>query len=133
MKVFNLIDPSQSDCYNPFVYVHNEKDVLTLIDNLIKNTTPRNASSNDPFWEKAEIALDSALMLYLISEAPPEERNFETMLYMMNFAEVREDDDQYRSPLDMLSARWRKSSRTMLPLSSIRFLSRRRARRQNLF
>ena len=102
MKVFNLIDPSQSDCYNPFVYVHNEKDVLTLIDNLIKNTTPRNASSNDPFWEKAEIALDSALMLYLISEAPPEERNFETMLYMMNFAEVREDDDQYRSPLDML-------------------------------
>ena len=87
---------------NPFVYVHNEKDVLTLIDNLIKNTTPRNASSNDPFWEKAEIALDSALMLYLISEAPPEERNFETMLYMMNFAEVREDDDQYRSPLDML-------------------------------
>ena len=96
------IDPSQSDCYNPFVYVHNEKDVLTLIDNLIKNTTPRNASSNDPFWEKAEIALDSALMLYLISEAPPEERNFETMLYMMNFAEVREDDDQYRSPLDML-------------------------------
>ena len=102
VKVFNLIDPSQSDCYNPFVYVHNEKDVLTLIDNLIKNTTPRNASSNDPFWEKAEIALDSALMLYLISEAPPEERNFETMLYMMNFAEVREDDDQYRSPLDML-------------------------------
>lgn len=95
VKVFNLIDPSQSDCYNPFVYVHNEKDVLTLIDNLIKNTTPRNASSNDPFWEKAEIALDSALMLYLISEAPPEERNFETMLYMMNFAEVREDDDQY--------------------------------------
>ena len=87
---------------NPFVYVHNEKDVLTLIDNLIKNTTPRNASSNDPFWEKAEIALDSALMLYLISEAPSEERNFETMLYMMNFAEVREDDDQYRSPLDML-------------------------------
>ena len=102
VKVFNLIDPSQSDCYNPFVYVHNEKDVLTLIDNLIKNTTPRNASSNDPFWEKAEIALDSALMLYLISEAPSEERNFETMLYMMNFAEVREDDDQYRSPLDML-------------------------------
>lgn len=63
-------------------------------------------------------------MLYLISEAPSEERNFETMLYMMNFAEVREDDDQYRSPLDMLSARWRKSSRTMLLSSSIRSSNR---------
>lgn len=102
VRVFNLIDPGQSDGYNPFAYIRSEKDVLTLIDNLIKNTTPRNASSNDPFWEKAEIALDSALMLYLVSEAPPEEQNFETMIYMMNFAEVREEDDQYRSPLDML-------------------------------
>ena len=102
VRVFNLVDPSQSDGYNPFAYIRNEKDVLTLIDNLIKNTTPRNASSNDPFWEKAEIALDSALMLYLVSEAPSEEQNFETMIYMMNFAEVREEDDQYRSPLDML-------------------------------
>ena len=102
VRVFNLIDPSQPDGYNPFSYIHSEKDVLTLIDNLIKNTTPRNASSNDPFWEKAEIALDSALMLYLVSEAPPEEQNFEMLIYMMNFAEVREEDDQYRSPLDML-------------------------------
>ena len=102
VRVFNLIDPSQSDGYNPFSYIHSEKDVLTLIDNLIKNTTPRNASSNDPCWEKAEIALDSALMLYLVSEAPPEEQNFEMLIYMMNFAEVREEDDQYRSPLDML-------------------------------
>ena len=102
VRVFNLIDPSQSDGYNPFSYIQSEKDVLTLIDNLIKNTTPRNASSNDPFWEKAEIALDSALMLYLVSEAPPEEQNFEMLIYMMNFAEVREEDDQYRSPLDML-------------------------------
>lgn len=102
VRVFTLIDPSQSDGYNPFSYIHSEKDVLTLIDNLIKNTTPRNASSNDPFWEKAEIALDSALMLYLVSEAPPEEQNFEMLIYMMNFAEVREEDDQYRSPLDML-------------------------------
>ena len=102
VRVFNLIDPSQSDGYNPFAYIRSEKDVLTLIDNLIKNTTPRNASSNDPFWEKAEIALDSALMLYLVSEAPVEEQNFETMIYMMQFAEVREEDEQYRSPLDML-------------------------------
>ena len=102
VRVFNLIDPGQSDGYNPFSYIRSEKDVLTLIDNLIKNTTPRNASSNDPFWEKGEIALDSAFMLYLVSEAPPEEQNFEMLIYMMNFAEVKEDDDQYRSPLDML-------------------------------
>ena len=102
VRVFNLIDPSQSDGYNPFAYIRSEKDVLTLIDNLIKNTTPRNAAGNDPFWERGEIALDSALMLYLISEAPPEEQNFEMLIYMMNFAEVKEDDDQYRSPLDML-------------------------------
>ena len=102
VRVFNLIDPSQSDGYNPFAYIRSEKDVLTLIDNLIRNTTPRSAAGNDPFWEKGEIALDSALMLYLISEAPPEEQNFEMLIYMMNFAEVKEDDDQYRSPLDML-------------------------------
>ena len=102
VRVFNLIDPSQSNGYNPFSYIHSEKDVLTLIDNLIKNTTPRNASSNDPFWERGEIALDSALMLYLVSEAPSEEQNFETLIYMMNFADVKEEDEQYRSPLDML-------------------------------
>ena len=102
VKVFNLIDPSQSDGYNPFRYLRDEKDALKLIDNLIKNTTPRNASSNDPFWEKAENALDSALMLYLMSEAPPEEQNFETMMLMMEYAQVREEDEQYRSPLDML-------------------------------
>ena len=102
VKVFNLIDPSQSDGYNPFAYLRDEKDALKLIDNLIKNTTPKNASSNDPFWEKAEIALESALMLYLMSEAPPEEQNVETMMYMMQNAQVREEDEQYRSPLDML-------------------------------
>lgn len=102
VKVFNLSDPNQSDGYNPFVYLRDEKDALKLIDNLIKNTTPKNSGNSDPFWEKAEIALDSALMLYLMSEAPPEEQNFETMLYMMQFAQVREEDDQYRSPLDML-------------------------------
>ena len=102
VKVFNLIDPSQSDCYNPFCYLRDEKDVLKLIDNLIKNTTPRNASSNDPFWEKSEIALDSALMLYLMYEAPPEEQNFATMLEMMEYADVREDDEGYSSPLDLL-------------------------------
>lgn len=71
VKVFDLINPENADCYNPFVYLRDEKDVLKLIDNFIKNTTPKTASSTDPFWEKAEIALDSALILYLLSEAPP--------------------------------------------------------------
>ena len=102
VKVFNLIDPSQSDGYNPFRYLRDEKDALKLIDNLIKNTTPKNSNNSDPFWEKAEIALDSALMLYLMSEAPPEEQNFETMMFMMQYAQVREEDEQYQSPLDML-------------------------------
>ena len=102
IKVFDLVHPRQSDGYNPFTYIRDDPDVLKLMDNLVKNTTPPKGASNDPFWEKAEIALDSALMLYLVSEAPPEEQNFEMLIYMMNFAEVREEDDQYGSPLDML-------------------------------
>ena len=102
VKVFDLINPENSDCYNPFVYLRDEKDVLKLIDNFIKNTTPKTASSTDPFWEKAEIALDSALILYLLSEAPPEEQNFETMMVMLEHAAVKEEDENYRSPLDVL-------------------------------
>lgn len=102
VKVFDLIHPDQSDGYNPFVYLRDEKDVLKLIDNLIKNTTPKNTAPNDPFWEKAEIALDTALMLYLMSEAPPEEQNFETMMFMLRCAEVREEDEGFQSPLDLL-------------------------------
>lgn len=77
IKVFNLIDPTNSDVYNPFVYIRSDEDVIKLISNLIQNTTPKGASQNDPFWEKSEIALDSALMLYLLHEAPPEEQTFE--------------------------------------------------------
>lgn len=102
VKVFDLINPENSDCYNPFVYVRDEKDVLKLIDNMIKNTTPKTAGSTDPFWDRAEVALDSALMLYLLSEAPPEEQNFETMMYMIEHAAVKEEDENYKSPLDLL-------------------------------
>ena len=100
--VFNLIDPSQSDGYNPFAYIRNEADVLKLMDNLIRNTTPKNANNSDPFWEKAEIALDSALMLYLLHEAPPYEQNLEMITYLLTCAQVREEDEQYQSPLDQL-------------------------------
>ena len=71
VKVFNLINPSDSDGYNPFTYIRTEEDVVKLISNLIQNTTPKNAQQSDPFWEKSEIALDTALMLYLLHEAPP--------------------------------------------------------------
>ena len=102
IKVFDLIHPSQSDGYNPFTYIRDEPDVLKLMDNLVKNTTPPKGASNDPFWEKAEIALDSALMLYLLSEAPKDEQNFEMLMFMLECARVMEEDDQYQSPLDLL-------------------------------
>ena len=102
VKVFNLNDPDNSDCYNPFRYIRDEKDVLRLIDNLIKNTTAKNATSADPFWEKSEVALDSALMLYLLSEAPPEEQNFSTLMYLLENAAVKEEDEEYQSPVDKL-------------------------------
>ncbi len=102
IKVFDLIHPRQSDGYNPFTYIRDDPDVLKLMDNLVKNTTPPKGASNDPFWEKAEIALDSALMLYLLYEAPAEEQNFEMLMFMLECARVMEEDDQYQSPLDLL-------------------------------
>lgn len=102
IKVFDLIHPRQSDGYNPFRYIREEPDVLKLMDNLVKNTTPPKGASNDPFWEKAEIALDSALMLYLLSEAPKEEQTFEMLMFMLNSAQASEEDEQFQSPLDLL-------------------------------
>ena len=102
IKVFDLIDPVNSDSFNPFPYIKDDKDAMKLVNNLIKNTTPKNASNSDPFWEKSEIALDTALILYLLHEAPPEEQNFEMVMYMIENGGAREDDDDFQSPLDML-------------------------------
>jgi len=102
LRVFDLIDPARSDCYNPFCYLRRDADVFRLIENFIKNTTPKNAQQSDPFWEKAEIALDSALMLYLLHEAPPEEQTLEMVLTMIEYGGAKEDADDYRSPLDLL-------------------------------
>ena len=103
VKVFNLITPQNSDGYNPFVYIRNDEDVIKLITNLIQNTTPKNAQQNDPFWEKSEIALDTALMLYLLHEAPPDEQNFEMLMFLIeNAAQVEDDDEGYQSPVDIL-------------------------------
>ena len=102
LRVFDLIDPAKSDCYNPFCYIRKDADVFKLIDNFIKNTTPKGAKANDPFWEKSETALDAALMLYLLHEAPPEDQNMETILYMIENGGAKEEDDDYQSPLDLL-------------------------------
>ena len=102
IRIIDLVDPEHSDCYNPFHYIRSDADVLKLIANFIRNTTPKNAHSNDPFWEKSEIALDSALMLYLLHEAPPEEQTMEMMLTMLEYGAAKEGDGDYQSPLDLL-------------------------------
>ena len=102
LRVFDLVDLSHSDRYNPFHYIRKDADVFRLIDNLIQNTTPKNAQQNDPFWQKSETALDSALMLYLLHEAPPEEQTMEMILTMIEYGGAKEDDDDYKSALDLL-------------------------------
>lgn len=105
VRVFDLINPDTSFCYNPFCYVHDDKDVLKLINNLIRNTTPKGSQASDPFWEKSETALLQAMMLYLLHEAPPEEQNFPMIMEMLGSAQVKEEDEEYQSPLDILFER----------------------------
>ena len=102
IKVIDLIDMSKSHCYNPFHYIQSDKDILKLITNLIRNTTPKGSQSMDPFWEKSETALLEALMLYLYHYAPEDEQNFTMVMEMLTYAEVKEDDEEYESPLDEL-------------------------------
>ena len=105
IKVLDLINTEKSHGFNPFVYLRSDKDVLRLVSNLIRNTTPKGAQSNDPFWERAETALLEALILYLVNEAPPEEQNFPMVMEMINAAEVKEEDEEYASVLDELFER----------------------------
>lgn len=102
IKVIDLIDMSKSHGYNPFHYIQSDKDILKLITNLIRNTTPKGSQSMDPFWEKSETALLEALMLYLYHYAPENEQNFTMVMEMLTYAEVKEDDEEYESPLDEL-------------------------------
>ncbi len=102
IKVLDLVDFERSDGYNPFMYIRDDKDIIKLINNLIRNTTPKNSTTNDPFWEKSETALLQALMFYLVAEAPPEEQNFSMVMQMIEYAEVKEEDDSHVSPLDIL-------------------------------
>ena len=105
VRVFDLLNPDASYCYNPLAYVRDDKDVLRLIETLIQSTTPPGAQTSDPFWTKSETALLQALVLYLMHEAPKEEQNFAMVMEMLEAAEVREEDEEYESPLDILFAR----------------------------
>lgn len=105
IRVIDLINMDKSHCYNPFHYLQGDNDILKLITNLIRNTTPKGSQTNDPFWEKSETALLQALMLYLFHEAPKEEQNFTMVMEMIAAAEVKEDDEDYESPLDILFER----------------------------
>lgn len=116
IKVIDLIDMKNSLGYNPFHYIQSDKDVLKLITNLIRNTTPKGSSTNDPFWEKSETALLEALMLYLYHYAPEDEQNFTMIMEMLNYAEVKEDEEDYESPLDELFKRLEITDPTSLAL-----------------
>lgn len=102
LKVLDLINMEKSLCYNPFVYIKNDNDIQRLVTNLFKSTTPKGSQSSDPFWDTAAAMLLLSLMFYLWYEAPEDEQNFTMVMEMLRAGEVKEDDDMYFSPLDML-------------------------------
>lgn len=105
IKVLDLINMEKSHCYNPFVYLRSDNDIQRLVTNLFKNTTPKGSQSPDPFWDQAATMLLLALIFYLHYEAPPEEQNFPMVMDMIRAGEVREDDETYKSALDILFER----------------------------
>ena len=102
IRVLNLVNLAQSDGYNPFRYLRDEKDALKLVNNLIQATTPKGSHESDPFWTRAETALLQAIILMLFQEAPEREQNFSMVMRVLEYAEVREEDEGYISPLDLL-------------------------------
>ena len=102
VRVLNLVNLAQSDGYNPFRYIRDEKDALRLVNNLIQATTPKSSHESDPFWTKAETALLQAIILMLFQEAPESEQNFSMVMRVLEYAEVKEEDEDYVSPLDLL-------------------------------
>lgn len=105
IKVLDLINMEKSHCYNPFVYLRSDNDIQRLVTNLFKNTTPKGSQSQDPFWDQAATMLLLALIFYLHYEAPSEEQNFPMVMEMIRAGEVREDDEAYKSALDILFER----------------------------
>ena len=105
IRVLDLINMEKSHCYNPFVYLKDDNDVQKLVTNLFKSTTPKGSSSNDPFWDTAASMLLLSLVFYLKYEAPEDEQNFTMVMEMLRAGDVKEDDDMYLSPLDILFER----------------------------
>ena len=105
VKVLDLINMHKSHCYNPFVYLRDDNDVQRLVTNLFKSTTPKGSQSNDPFWDTAASMLLLALVFYLKYEAPEEEQNFTMVMEMLRAGEVKEDEEMFSSPLDILFER----------------------------
>ena len=102
IKVLDLINMEKSHCYNPFIYLHEDNDIQKLVTNIFKNTTPKGAQTQDPFWDNAAMMLLLALIFYLHYEAQQEEQNFPMVLEMIRAGEVMEENENYRSPLDIL-------------------------------
>ena len=101
IKIFNTINFKKSMHYNPFVYIHSEKDILKLVTTLMTNTRGE-GKGGDPFWDKAEKLLLTSLIAYIHYEAPAEEQNFATLLEFLNIMEVREDDEEFQNPVDLM-------------------------------
>ena len=101
IKIFNTINFKKSMHYNPFVYIHSEKDILKLVTTLMTNTRGE-GKGGDPFWDKAEKLLLTSLVAYIHYEAPEEEQNFATLLEFLNIMEVREDDEEFQNPVDLM-------------------------------
>ena len=105
VRVLDLLNMNRSHCYNPFVYLHDDNDVQRLVTNLFKATTPKGSQSQDPFWDTAASMLLLALIFFLKYEAPPDEQNFPMVMELLRAGDVKEDDDNYVSPLDELFER----------------------------
>ena len=128
IKIMNTINFKKSHHYNPFSYIHSEKDILKLVNCLIVNTKGEGGKSGDDFWLKAEMLLYTALIGYIHYEAPEEEQNFSTLLEMINAMEVREDDEEFKNAVDLMFDELKERDPATLPCGSMPNISWRRAK-----
>ncbi len=105
IKIFNTINFKKSMHYNPFAYIHDEKDILKLVNTIIANTKGDGEKSGEDFWVKSERLFYCALIGYIHYEAPEDEKNFTTLLEMINASEAREDDEDFQNPVDLMFER----------------------------
>ena len=119
IKVLNTINFKKSMHYNPFAYIHSEKDILKLVTTLIANTKG-DGKAGDEFWTKAETLLYCALIGYIHFEAPEEEQNFSTLIEFLNAMEVREDDEEFQNPVDLMFEALEKKNRITSQYANIR-------------